>query len=243
MQDAALLGSFEADGHTMVEAARRAGLDTKVPGCPDWTVGDLVRHTASVFEHKIEVIRTGKRPEEWTNESSDRLDWLADAHARMFAALVSRPAEHELWTWYPPRQDVRFWIRRMAQEVLVHRIDAEQAAGIGPDIDAELAADGVDEALECFIVFDLEGEAEVAGNGERIRIVSTDTSHTWSLELLPKSIGFSRSAAESADVTVTAPAADLLLWIWGRGSLQSAAVTGDAALAARLIALSKTATQ
>lgn len=44
-----------------------------------------------------------------------------------------------------------FWIRRMAHETAVHRVDAAQAVGERWRVDPELAADGVAEALELWL--------------------------------------------------------------------------------------------
>ena len=57
-----------------------------------------------------------------------------------------RPAE-EAWTWSDDHT-VGFILRRQAHEALVHRLDAEQAAGRGHELDAALAADGVHECLD-----------------------------------------------------------------------------------------------
>src|SRR4029078_11382856 len=56
------------------------------------------------------------------------------------------PAE-EAWTW-SSEQTVGFTFRRQAHEALIHRLDAEQAAGQGSPLDPELPADGVDEVLD-----------------------------------------------------------------------------------------------
>src|SRR4029450_10613853 len=55
-------------------------------------------------------------------------------------------------TWYGPDQTVGFWIRRMAQETVIHRIDAELGTGqpIAP-VPADLALDGIDELLKVFV--------------------------------------------------------------------------------------------
>ena len=57
-------------------------------------------------------------------------------------------------TWYKPDPTVGFWFRRMAQETVIHRIDAELGAGasIAPAPD-DLAVDGIDELLKVFIAY------------------------------------------------------------------------------------------
>ena len=56
---------------------------------------------------------------------------------------------------------MRFWIRRMAQETVIHRVDAELALGepFAP-IPDDLALDGIDEVLERFLAFGTHGVAQ-----------------------------------------------------------------------------------
>ena len=55
-------------------------------------------------------------------------------------------------TWYDPDQTAGFWIRRMAQETVIHRIDAELAAdAVVAPIPDDLAIDGIDELLKAFV--------------------------------------------------------------------------------------------
>ena len=57
------------------------------------------------------------------------------------------PAD-EAWNWSDDHT-VGFILRRQAHEALIHRLDAEQAAGDVTELDPRLAADGVEEtALE-----------------------------------------------------------------------------------------------
>ena len=107
----------------------------------------------------------------WGDVVADRLTDPRPAEA----AEESRPAEHEAQfaavraghrrrCWPPSRaraDDVRAWTwsddrtvgfirRRQAHEALIHRLDAELAAGAVTRLDPELAADGVHEALQHF---------------------------------------------------------------------------------------------
>ncbi|MGM3262735.1 maleylpyruvate isomerase N-terminal domain-containing protein, partial [Klebsiella pneumoniae] len=66
----------------------------------------------------------------------------ADLVAELRAADPAEPA----WSWSADRT-VGFTVRRQAHEALVHRLDAEQAAGAVTALDPALAADGVHEAL------------------------------------------------------------------------------------------------
>ena len=52
-----------------------------------------------------------------------------------------------VWTFTGSRP-ASFWARRMAHETAVHRADAEITVGRQPEIDADIAVDGIDEWLE-----------------------------------------------------------------------------------------------
>ena len=56
----------------------------------------------------------------------------------------------DYWTFRGPNP-LRWWLRRLANETAVHRVDAEQAAGWDAAVDAAFAADGIDEKLETYL--------------------------------------------------------------------------------------------
>ena len=77
-----------------------------------------------------------------------RLELLDRAYAALTSKFAARRPEEQAYTWYSPDQRVGFWIRRMAQETVIHRVDAELADGeLLAAIPADLAADGIDELL------------------------------------------------------------------------------------------------
>src|SRR5258708_3724435 len=57
------------------------------------------------------------------------LELLDRAYAALSAEFAARRPEDHTFTWYDPDQTVGFWIRDMAQETVIHRVDAELAAG------------------------------------------------------------------------------------------------------------------
>jgi hypothetical protein len=90
---------------------------------------------------------------------TDRRRWpqpgsLDRAYAALTEEFAARRPEAHTFTWYDPDQSVAFWIRRMAQETVIHRVDAELGAGaaIAP-IPDDLAADGIDELLVAFVQY------------------------------------------------------------------------------------------
>ena len=91
---------------------------------------------------------------------------LDRAYAALTAEFAARSPESPAFTWYGPDQTVGFWIRRMAQETVIHRVDAELGAGVASiaPIPADLAHDGIDEFLVAFVEY---GTRDVARRVQR----------------------------------------------------------------------------
>ncbi|QZY30560.1 maleylpyruvate isomerase family mycothiol-dependent enzyme [Nocardioides coralli] len=125
----------------------------RVPGCPDWNAADLLWHLTEVQDFWAHVVtHRPKAPDDYPDPKrpSGHTEMLAvfDERSRALQdALAAAEAPDEAWTW-STEQTVGFIMRRQALEALVHRVDAEQAAGAESPLDAALAADGVDEVLD-----------------------------------------------------------------------------------------------
>ncbi len=226
-----------SDGQRLVAVAV-GHLDDPVPPCPGWTVTDLVQHTGEVYHHKIACMELGRRPDDseyqhGPGEDQDLLDWFRSAHAVLLEELGSRHPDSGAYTWYPPEQDVAFWIRRMALETVVHRVDAESASGQVTAADDELAVDGIDEVLHLMLSYAVgedpdENVDDYEGMSLRIRTgswawqVAVDTSDP------ENKIPLQRTAAP-ASATVSGEPSELLLWLWGRRPDTAVTVHGDAA--------------
>ncbi|HKD96214.1 MAG TPA: maleylpyruvate isomerase family mycothiol-dependent enzyme, partial [Micromonosporaceae bacterium] len=125
-----------------------------VPSCPGWTVDDLAGHVTEVYLHKVECIKQRKFPDAWPpeREPAPLTTQLDTAWTRLIEQFATHEANDPAATWHDPDQTVGFWIRRMAQETVIHRIDAQLAAGVAVDaIPDDLALDDVDEVLHLFI--------------------------------------------------------------------------------------------
>src|SRR5258708_27078012 len=84
------------------------------------------------------------------------LELLDRAYAALSAEFAARRPEDHTFTWYDPDQTAGFWIRDMAQETVIHRVDAELAAAEPlAAIPGDLAADGIDELLVAFVQYDI----------------------------------------------------------------------------------------
>lgn len=234
-----------ADGRLLADQAGR-DLAAPIPSCPGWTVRDVVEHTAEVYEHKIAcILLGGTRPDPWPPPwpaDRDVLGHFADAHTRLLDVLSTTDPAAPSWTWLAEDQTASFWVRRMAQETAVHRVDVESAFGQPTPVDAELARDGVEEVLLMMLAGDWSEDIQ-AGSSGTIE-VATD-GRVWRVVLAPDRIGVERPPVDGdgdragddegrAAARVSGEPSDVLLWLWGRAPQSVLTVSGDRAVVARL---------
>jgi uncharacterized protein (TIGR03083 family) len=198
-----------------------------VPTCPGWTVADVTRHVGEVYLHKTQAMRDGVEPELWPpKELADEqpLALLDRAYAGLRAEFAARRPEDPAGTWYKRDQTVGFWIRRMAHETVIHRIDAELGTGqpVAP-VPADLAVDGIDELLKVFLAYSVAEWSHyftgiLAASPGRTYTVRTDGA-TWRVRTAPGLVDVEGSAGDAdADVTVSGPPTAVLRWVWNRES-------------------------
>ncbi|MET7290175.1 maleylpyruvate isomerase family mycothiol-dependent enzyme [Streptomyces sp. NPDC005573] len=211
----------------LVEVVRGADLDTAVPGCPGWTLADLVRHTGSVQRWFSVLLRARVQEPPGSRDVDLRLpdrqdgyaDWLAESAAVAADAFAATAPDLPMWAWGAD-QHARFWARRMLFETLLHRSDAERALGLRPAFDRPLAVDGVDEFLVNlpFATPFAPHVSELRGPGRTIRFAAADGDESWLVRLRPDGFGVDTAhpADAPADATVRGTAADLLLLVYGR---------------------------
>jgi uncharacterized protein (TIGR03083 family) len=232
-----------ATDQTRLRQVAAADLAAAVPTCPGWSVADLVRHVSEVYLHKVECMRQGVAPESWPPGLSGEapLPLLDRSYQALLGEFDARATSSPAATWHDPDQTVGFWIRRMAQETVIHRVDAELAAGepvaeIAPD----LAVDGIDEVLRVFLAYATQRWPEEFGGvlpATAERVLVTTGQESWLIRLEPSGAvvedGFSRGGGRvgpggaPADATVSAAPPDLLLWLWRRSGADAAERRGD----------------
>jgi uncharacterized protein (TIGR03083 family) len=226
-------GAIRADADALINAAERAGVDASVPSCPDWKVADLLAHIGMV--HRWAAANCDRAPDDGylpANEmgqapdGSARVDWVRTGAAELLDVLAAHSADDPCWTWAPP-QTVGFWQRRMAHETAMHRVDAQSAAGGTEAIDAELAADGIDEWL--WLLPRRPWAGEVKGAGATWHFHCTDVEGEWLATLSEDGLDVQREHAKG-DVAIRGAASDLLFWMMGRGTADPLEVFGDADL-------------
>jgi uncharacterized protein (TIGR03083 family) len=238
MENSRFLDCLAAD-FARLRAVAQTDLTAAVPTCPGWTVADLTRHVGEVYLHKTLAMREGAEPDQWPPKDladEEPLALLDRAYAALLDEFAGRRPEDPSGTWYGPDQTVGFWIRRMAQETVIHRIDAELGTGqpVTP-VPADLAVDGIDELLKVFLAYSIGAWGDyftdaLAGSPGRTYTVRTGGA-TWRVRTGPGLVAVEDGAGDNtADVTVSGPPTAMLRWVWNReGAGEPGGVTVEGA--------------
>lgn len=209
--------------------------DARVPGCPDWTAADLLWHLTRVQDFWTHVIaHRPVAPEDYPEperpaDQAALLSRFAAQTAAFSATISAADPKDPAWSW-SAEQTVGFTYRRQALEALIHRVDAEQAAGLPSDLDPALAADAVDEVLD-IMYGGKPAWGTFAPLPHFVRVDITDTDSSLWVQLgrftgtNPESgedvdeendIAVVADPGVEPDAVVAGPAAELALWLWRR---------------------------
>ena len=222
-----------------------AGADpgAPVPAAPGWDATELLRHMGLIHGRTTVILRTGtmERPSRKNGllpepPQDGVLDWYRTNLAELVAELRALDdPDRPVYSFAAGHERAGFWPRRMAQETTIHRVDAEQAAGRPvAAIEPLLAVDGIDEVFSIFVP--AFGADRSPGDGRTVHLHATDADGEWLLRFAGTNVEVSRGHAKG-DAAVRGPAAELLLWLWGRRPLDGLEVYGapDATDALRAI--------
>ena len=205
----------------------------RVPSCPDWDAADLVWHLAEVQLFWSRVVRlrpaTPDDPEIADLPPADRpesygelLEAFDDFSHALATELERADPEEPAWHW---SGDLRVATshRRQAHEALIHRVDAEQTAGVPiTPLDPALAADGVLEALDVMYGGTPPEDSGFEPTGGLVVVELTDTGDRVLVE--PGRITQGQHVGPhlvvqpsgTAAATVSGTAADVDAWLWHR---------------------------
>jgi uncharacterized protein (TIGR03083 family) len=221
--------------------------DAPVPSCPEWTAADLLWHLTQVQHRwgsivasraltREEAFLAGSpaRPQGW----AESLALFDEVSAHLSGALASAVDSEPAWTW-SAEQSIGWVRRRQAHEALIHRVDAQLVSGPPGGIPTEVAQDGVDEVIGKFRAAVPDwGTFEPAG--PLVVLESRDSGRRWAVRIgrfhgvdadgttydEPDFVAADPVEDAVADAILTAPAADLLLWLWGRAGAEVLSVRG-----------------
>ena len=229
------------------EVITQAAPDAPVPSCPGWNADDLLWHLSEVQWFWGMVVRENLDHQQAEELKPQRpparpelLAFYERASRSLIDALAAAEPDSPAWTWSRDKT-VGFIRRRQAHEALIHRVDAELAAGSRSPLDSWLSADGVDEALRVIYGGVPEWGTFTPVSDQAVRLRAPDTDDTWLVTLGrftgtdPGGTSYDEPDIKPADhdpgteasAEVTGSAADLDCWLWHRSPVQPVERTGD----------------
>jgi uncharacterized protein (TIGR03083 family) len=225
-------------------AAAIAGADpvARVPSCPDWDLRELVAHLGRVQRFWAGVIRQGEDVEPQHPDESlrpgagdDLVAWFRAGTEELLASVAEASPDRPAWTWWESPRTAGAIARHQVQEAAVHRWDAEMAAGrAGSPLDPPVAADALDEYLHITAV-ELQRWTPWTGGSGVVALAPTDVAAARWVVLDDGGPVPATEVPDPPDVTLAAPASDLLLLLYRRIPLEGVTVTGDEALATAFV--------
>jgi uncharacterized protein (TIGR03083 family) len=216
------------------EVAAAAVLDrgwtAPVPGCPAWTLADLVWHLAEVQHFWAWVVRTRAQDPAGYDEPArlpddELLGWLAGRSAELETVLDGADPATPVWTW-AARHDVAFVLRRQLHEAVVHTADAEQVLGDVRPVPPGIGLDGIDEFLDVVVPAALPEGPPPSAHPVVLAAVDVPAERT----LFP-------GTRPVPAARLIGTAGDLLLALWRRLPVEVLSVEGDAPEAAAVLGL------
>lgn len=239
--ETASLGALTRD----VDPARQ------VVTCPDWSLAELVAHVGR--SHRWAATIVAQRSSTFVpfetvdnlvppDDGAGRAAWLAEGARALVDAVADVGADTPVWSWTHDKR-AGFWTRRTLHETVVHRADAALTVGCPFLLAADVALDGILDWLGLLATPRSGPVAEalaMLGDSRSLAFQATDVGldHTGVLVRIGRDGARLEPVGDTADVTVRAPAAELLLVIMRRLPPvgPGVSVSGDAALLERWLA-------
>jgi uncharacterized Actinobacterial protein TIGR03083 len=239
------LAALRAEGSAFLAAVSQPGvLSRRVPSCPDWSVGELVRHLGAFYQRIRLNAGSAGADEAWpaltvpeeapTADDEAVVTWFREQLQSVEAHLESLDPDLPTWNWAPRARVAAFWHRRAAHETAVHRWDAQVATRLPEPIESKLAGDTIAEALDTFLP---GGRRQVDRPAHGlIQLTATDIGQQWYVRLRGAAISLldadTRLDAEThpARATAAGSASDLALALWGRVPFDVIEASGDVTL-------------
>ncbi|RCH64248.1 maleylpyruvate isomerase family mycothiol-dependent enzyme [Streptomyces sp. SDr-06] len=238
--------------------AAAPSLDVQVPTCPEWTLFDLARHVGSGRPFWSAVVAAGpadappaeavaaRAAAQAPRERAALVDWLAASTQELLDTLREAGPDAGCWTWWGASQSPRTSgavARHQLQEIAMHTYDAQLTVGAAQPLPAEVALDGVEDFLFTCCAWSGSWPHEPAvvdyhateGRSWRFT-VEADGARAVRLPAAGEG-----EAQAPADASARGTAGELVLWFYGRTSLDSVKIDGDQGIFERLFAWDPTA--
>jgi uncharacterized protein (TIGR03083 family) len=236
------LDAIASQSRRLSDMVAAVDLETRVPSCPEWSVRDLAHHIGEEQWYWGQNVAAKNADErsggELTGLPDDRdlLAWLGWCTYTLLDALRQAGPDAPCWTWWGEPRTSLAVARHQAQEVAVHRWDAELAAGDVAPLPAALSEDGVPDFVEIMVGPDA---ASLPG---AVTLTATDTGSSWRVGAAAEDgAGAGAGAGASGrSAELRATASDLVLMLYRRLPVPDSDVVGDPLLVASLLSLADT---
>jgi uncharacterized protein (TIGR03083 family) len=214
---------------TLRQAVEAGDPAAPVPGCPGWTLRDLVSHLGGVQRWWAETVATGPAdgPQDFVDRAptGDLLAWSAESTRVLIDALRVAGPDRDCWTWWGESEAPMTSgavARHQVQEAAVHAWDAQDSVGKPEPIPAAVAVDSIDELL----VVTLGSLGAWPHRPARIALSAVE-GPTWLVDLTPSGAKADPSAGGRPLATIRGAASDLVLALYTRIPLDRIEVDGD----------------
>lgn len=132
------LKSIETDRRALAVIAADSDLDLSIPGCPDWTLKELLAHVSGASRWMSKCVSEGLAAQQRIlppapDGRDELLDWFHQSIDELLTVLSGTPPDELVWTPISGSLGSVWWRRKAALQVAIHRTDAEQALGAAPD--------------------------------------------------------------------------------------------------------------
>lgn len=222
------------DGERIVELCA-AHMDAAVPSCPDWDGAGLLSHVTRVW-HMLAIIGEDGRDSFPGRDdfpprpaAGDEVAGATEALDRVITAMRALEPGAAMWSW-GTTQTSDYFFRRLHLENLVHRVDAEQMAGLESEVDSDEGMDGVSERFEEFV----HRKAERPSGSFHLH--RTDGPGEWTAKVEGDELVVTQEHAKG-DAAAKGSGAELLLAMWGRASVDTLETFGEVSLVEEWFAL------
>jgi uncharacterized protein (TIGR03083 family) len=245
-----MLALIEDRSAALRRAASAAGLTARVPGCPEWSVTDLVAHLGEVQRFWAAAVAAGPATsppgdDQVTDRqpTGDLMAWSAASTAALIRALRDAGPELGCWTWWEESgapMTAAAVARHQVQEAAVHAFDAQEAAGKAEPLPDSIAVDGVGE----FLTVGMASMGPWPHQAGEVALAS-DEGGTWLVRLSEAGaqsarLGKADAVAARPDASVRGTASDLVLVLYNRNLHRGVDIDGNRELADSFLAWSDT---
>lgn len=220
-------------------------LELRVPGCPDWSLRDLVVHLGRVQRFWSAAVAAGPADDPPLGAAvadpephDDLVAWSAVSTRLLLESLRAAGPDLDCWTWWGASEAPMTSgaiARHQVQEAAVHAYDAQETVGRPEPIPADVAVDIVDELL----VVTLGSLGAWPHRSTRIALTARE-GPTWTLDLTPGGARLGPAAGDGPVATLRATAGDLVLALYTRIPLDRIEIVGDREVAERFQAWTDT---